>query len=146
LPHEIVREGWERLAPLERLYETVADIKSDRLKVSALEMIWYMRNQLLRDSDWAGMAHSVEIRTPMIDLSVLRTLVPLLANRPLNGKRELGKVPARQLPEPLINLPKTGFGVPLHEWVSGPGAHPRILSVGLRHWAMRLAREFHFAA
>jgi len=148
LPHEIVREGWERLAPLERLHETVADIKSDRLKVSALEMIWYMRNQLLRDSDWAGMAHSVEIRTPMIDISVLRTLVPLLANRPLNGKRVLGKVPARQLPEPLINLPKTGFGVPLREWVSGPraGAHPRVLSVGLRHWAMRLAREFHFAA
>jgi asparagine synthase (glutamine-hydrolysing) len=148
LPRETVREGWERLAPLERLTQTVAGIKSDRLKVSALEMTWYMRNQLLRDSDWAGMAHSVEIRVPMVDIAVLRALAPLLANRPVEGKRVLGEVPAKRLPGAILERPKTGFAVPVHEWVSPsqPGAPPRTLSMGLRNWALRLAREFDLAA
>ena len=30
-----------------------------------------MRNQLLRDADWAGMAHSLEIRTPLVDIAAL---------------------------------------------------------------------------
>jgi asparagine synthase (glutamine-hydrolysing) len=147
LPRETVREGWERLAPLQRLADTVAPIRSIRLKISALEMTWYMRNQLLRDSDWAGMAHSVEIRVPMVDIGVLRALAPVLANRPMEGKRVLGEVPARPLPEALLERPKTGFAVPVHEWVSPPqpGAPPRTLSMGLRNWALRLAREFDLA-
>ena len=148
LPREIVREGWETLAPLERLAHTVAPIKSARLKVSALEMTWYMRNQLLRDSDWAGMAHSVEIRVPMVDINVLRALAPLLANRPVEGKRVLGGVPAKRLPGALLERAKTGFAVPLHEWISPPqpGAPRRTLSMGLRNWALRLVREFDLAA
>jgi asparagine synthase (glutamine-hydrolysing) len=129
---------------MDRLSETVAGIKSERLKVSALEMVWYMRNQLLRDSDWAGMAHSVEIRVPMVDIDVLRALVPLLANRPVNGKRMLARVPIPCLPESLVNRPKTGFAVPIHEWIfpRQTGAPSPVLSTGLRSWALRLAREF----
>ena len=36
-------------------------------RICALESGLYMRNQLLRDSDWASMAHSVELRTPLVD-------------------------------------------------------------------------------
>jgi asparagine synthase (glutamine-hydrolysing) len=148
LPREIVREGWDRLATLEHLAQTIGGIKSARLKVSALEMTWYMRNQLLRDSDWAGMAHSVEIRVPMIDIKVLRALVPIFANRPVEGKRVLGEVLAKRLPAALLERPKTGFAVPVHEWISPaqPGAPTRSLSTGLRNWALRLAREFDLAA
>jgi len=35
-------------------------------------MVWYMRQQLLRDADWADMAHSLEIRVPLVDLELLR--------------------------------------------------------------------------
>jgi asparagine synthase (glutamine-hydrolysing) len=145
LPPEIVREGWERLAPLERLAETIAKIKSARLKVSALEMVWYMRNQLLRDSDWAGMAHSIEIRVPMVDMNVLRALCPLMANQPLNGKRVLAEVPIKPIPRPLIERPKTGFAVPVHEWLRWQAdcyASPKRLSTGFRNWAKYLVREF----
>lgn len=148
LPPEVVREGWERLAPVERLGDTVANIKSARLKVSALEMVWYMRNQLLRDSDWAGMAHSVEIRVPMVDLGVLRALTPILADRPISGKRVLGEVPSRRLPEAVLTRPKTGFAVPVDHWIS-PAEHgdrSRNLSMGLRNWATYLAREFKLVA
>jgi len=33
-----------------------------------------MRNQLLRDADWAGMAHSLEIRVPLVDVELLELL------------------------------------------------------------------------
>jgi len=144
LPREVAREGWDRLAPLERLNETIAKISSERLKISALEMIWYMRNQLLRDSDWAGMAHSVEIRVPMVDLPVLRALVPRLCNEPLSGKRFLADTPKCGLPKQLLNRPKTGFGVPMKEWMAAVSAkeHPLSLDRGLRGWAQHLAAVF----
>ena len=57
---EMARDGWQILQPLLRLEETIQGIGSDHLKISALEMNWYMRNQLLRDADWAGF--SVPVR------------------------------------------------------------------------------------
>jgi asparagine synthase (glutamine-hydrolysing) len=45
-----------------------------------MEMGVYMRNMLLRDSDWAGMAHSVEIRTPFVDVELFRALAPYIAS------------------------------------------------------------------
>ena len=30
-----------------------------------------MRNQLLRDTDWASMAHSLEVRVPLVDAVLL---------------------------------------------------------------------------
>src|SRR5882724_8879068 len=89
LDPELVREGWAELQTLLRLDETLDGIKNPRLKVSALEMSWYMRNQLLRDSDWAGMGHSVEIRVPFVDVDLLRTIAPLLASKQPPSKREM---------------------------------------------------------
>jgi asparagine synthase (glutamine-hydrolysing) len=145
LSPECVREGWERLAPLERLEETIAGIRSARLAVSALEMTWYMRNQLLRDSDWAGMAHSVEIRVPMVDIEVLRALTPLLANRPLEGKGILAGVAAPRLRGELLKRPKTGFAVPVHRWVPAHRARRATLRAGLRNWAAHLTQAFALA-
>ena len=76
LPHEMAqmmdpdfaREGLRRLKPLRRLAATLTpDPGSDVGRVCALESAHYMRNQLLRDADWAGMAHSLEIRVPLVD-------------------------------------------------------------------------------
>ena len=36
-----------------------------------LESSLYMRNQLLRDTDWASMAHSLEVRVPLVDVELL---------------------------------------------------------------------------
>ena len=38
-------------------------------QVALLESTRYLRNQLLRDSDWASMAHSVELRTPLVGVN-----------------------------------------------------------------------------
>ena len=42
--------------------------------MSNLESIYYLRNQLLRDSDWASMYHGVELRTPLVDITLLEDL------------------------------------------------------------------------
>ena len=85
LPHELAlmmepdfaREGLRRLKPLRRLEATLTpDPGSDVARVCALESAHYMRNQLLRDADWAGMAHSLEIRVPLVDVNLLSELAP----------------------------------------------------------------------
>jgi asparagine synthase (glutamine-hydrolysing) len=142
LPHlldpDLVREGWRVLQPILQLEATVKDIANDQLRVSALEMTWYMRNQLLRDSDWAGMAHSLEIRVPLVDLNLLRSVAPLALHS--QGKAEMARTPASPLPDAILNRRKTGFSIPVRDWLAD--ADPQSAGRGLRGWAMRLAREF----
>jgi asparagine synthase (glutamine-hydrolysing) len=127
LPHElkevmdpaVAREGLRRLRPLRRLAETLTpDPGSDVGRVCVLESAHYMRNQLLRDADWAGMAHGVEIRVPLVDTLLLKSLVPLLPTlTPGTGKAALAKAPSLPLPVAIANRAKTGFGVPTGAWL-----------------------------
>ena len=78
----------------------------------------YMRNQLLRDADWAGMAHSLEIRTPLVDIAALTALAPWPRSAsPRGAGRRAGHRPLA-LPPEILARAKTGFGVP--DWRFGP--------------------------
>ncbi|GIW56226.1 MAG: hypothetical protein KatS3mg082_2630 [Nitrospiraceae bacterium] len=133
-----VREGLERLDTLGSLRRTIEGLGSDRLRVTALEAAWYMRNQLLRDTDWASMAHGLEVRVPLVDVEVARTVAALCHAGLPPGKRELGESPQPTPPEAVIARPKTGFSVPVREWLL-EGQHegvPRLRERrGLRGWA-----------
>lgn len=137
LDGDLVREGWNELQPLVNLEETISGISSDRLKVSALELSWYMRSQLLRDADWAGMAHSLEIRVPLVDIVLFRSLLPYLISENPPTKQSMALVPSKKLPERILNKPKTGFSVPVREWFLN-GESSQIKSRGLRRWAVRV--------
>ena len=112
LPHElpdimdaeIAREGLRRLKPLHRLAANLTpDPISDNARVCLLESAQYMRNQLLRDADWVGMAHSLEIRVPLIDFTLLRALAPVIPSLTSGaGKAALGKAPTLPLPHEII--------------------------------------------
>lgn len=134
LDAEIVRQGWDELKTMANLDQTVAGIKGPHLKVSALEMNWYMRNQLLRDTDWASMDHSLEIRTPLVDVDVLRKVAPLLSSPNPPGKRDMAVTPSFPLPSELINRPKSGFSVPVRDWLVQESAELN-RDRGLRGWA-----------
>lgn len=87
--------------------------------VSVLDSTLYLRNQLLRDSDWASMAHSLELRTPLVDAALLGALKSIHTHFALgSGKRMLAQSPVEPLPESIINRPKTGFSVPMTQWLS----------------------------
>jgi asparagine synthase (glutamine-hydrolysing) len=142
---QIAAEGTDALQIKRRFEETENGLCSPWLKVSALELVWYMRNQLLRDSDWAGMAHGLEIRTPLADLEVLRTIAPLAAGRWLGPhKRDLAGAPSKPLPPQIAERVKTGFTVPTHLWTSPATTATNPGGCGLRSWGLRLAREFSF--
>ena len=137
LPHELpailgkemTREGLTRL-DLMRLVQNAMtpDPGSPFARVATLEASLYMRNQLLRDTDWASMAHSVEVRTPFVDAALLRQLAPLLLETGRVGKEVL----AARLPDWLRNRSKTGFFVPMREWADLP---PDGTSTRMRSWA-----------
>jgi len=114
----LVKTGLQRLRPLEMLASHLRpDPGTDTGRVCALESMQYLRNQLLRDADWAGMAHGVEIRTPFVDARVLQTLAPAVARIvPGMGKSALANAPSLPLPQEILHRAKTGFGVPTTAW------------------------------
>jgi asparagine synthase (glutamine-hydrolysing) len=148
LDPEMVRAGWQELQTLLRLDETLDGIRNPRLKISALEMSWYMRNQLLRDSDWAGMGHSVEIRVPFVDVDLLRTIGPLLASKDPPTKRDMAAAASGLITSEMLDRRKTGFQVPVRDWLlTDLPAHAvdsphRIADRGLRGWAKHVYRRF----
>src|SRR5262245_29290495 len=57
LDPDVVAEGLRRLAPLRLIGQAIEPRpRSPHSKVAALEASLYMRNQLLRDTDWSSMA------------------------------------------------------------------------------------------
>ncbi len=142
LDPDLVKQGWSELQTIARLDETTANLHSPYLKISALEMTWYMRHQLLRDTDWASMGHSLEIRVPFVDLELLRNLGPMLVGENRPTKRDMAQTPKMQLPASILNRPKTGFTVPVRDWLLSafdpkPGAER-----GLRGWAREVYSMF----
>ena len=123
LDKELVREGVRRLEPCRYVRDGLPfKAKATWRHVAALEARFYLRNQLLRDADWAGMAHSVEIRTPFVDVEMLKALAPLLDPGFFpEGKTLLAALAGPQFPEGAARRRKTGFTVPVDEWLKTGG-------------------------
>jgi asparagine synthase (glutamine-hydrolysing) len=129
-----VKAGLETLAIPAALDAGVSGLRQPHSRVAALELAWYMRNQLLRDVDWAGMAHSVEIRVPFVDVELFSALAPAMASEQYPTKRDVASVLAPPLAGLVANRPKTGFVTPLAAWAAaatGASAGGR----GLRSWS-----------
>lgn len=100
--------------PVSEAREALGDEVGPWRAVHRMESILYMRNQLLRDADWAAMASSLELRVPLVDDRLRRSL-GRLAFEPAKsaGKAAFVRRAAPELPAALFDRPKTGFGVPL---------------------------------
>jgi asparagine synthase (glutamine-hydrolysing) len=112
-------EGLARLAALADDLSAAQGLNVNGFaKVSILESSRYMRNQLLRDSDWAGMAHSLEIRVPFVDAVLTERLAGLAATgRFQYAKGALLETLPNGLPPAAMSRQKTGFTVPLWQWL-----------------------------
>jgi asparagine synthase (glutamine-hydrolysing) len=120
LDHELVREGLAALQPVRHLSAVIDGFSGYSYpSIAALDASFFLRNQLLRDSDWASMAHSLELRTPLVDFELLKQLAPVLVNRPASQaeKRVLALAPNPALPDAVINRPKSGFFLPMDRWL-----------------------------
>jgi asparagine synthase (glutamine-hydrolysing) len=137
LDRDLVREGWSELDTLARLEATTAQLGDAHRKVSALEATWYMRNQLLRDADWASMTHSVEVRVPLVDWTLWGELAALGRVAPGVDKGAMARVPSMPLPDAVLRRGKTGFSVPTRQWLPERQGTPG-RQRGLRGWARYL--------
>ncbi len=133
----IAAAGLAELATLERLDESIRGIVNPRSAVACLEMSWYMRNQLLRDSDWAGMAHSLEIRVPFVDVHFVARAASALAASAMPSKPAVAASLGAGIPRQALERTKTGFAVPVRDWVARMEGRGRARR-GSRGWASRV--------
>jgi asparagine synthase (glutamine-hydrolysing) len=142
LDAELVRAGLDELQVLPALRRTIDGLSVPRFIVSALEMAWYMRNQLLRDVDWASMAHSLELRVPLVDVELLRTVIRLAQADHAPSKRDMAMSVSHSLPKNVLDRPKSGFSIPVRQWLTelAPASkHDGPLAQrGMRDWAIML--------
>jgi asparagine synthase (glutamine-hydrolysing) len=117
--------------PLEDVPDTVRTMYRDAMT--------YLPDDVLCKVDRAAMAVSLETRVPFLDHRVaeLAARVPLhMKIGPLGGKQIVRKLLYREAPRALFERPKTGFAVPIGEWIKGP----------LRPWAEALLDKRRLSA
>jgi asparagine synthase (glutamine-hydrolysing) len=80
----------------------------------------YLPDCLMVKADIASMAHGLELRAPFLDHRMVEfaSCIPsTLKLRDGSGKHVLRNAIKGLLPDPVLQKPKTGFGVPLAKWL-----------------------------
>jgi asparagine synthase (glutamine-hydrolysing) len=83
----------------------------------------YLANDVLVKVDRMSMAHSLEVRCPLLDRRVVELAfrIPRQQKMPkLEAKYLLRRLARGRLPDSLLRLPKHGFTAPVGAWIRGP--------------------------
>jgi asparagine synthase (glutamine-hydrolysing) len=91
--------------------------------VQYLDLKTYLIGDINTKVDRASMAHSLEVREPLMDHPLVEWLASLpssLKVRGQEGKFLLKKAMEPYLPSKLMYRPKQGFAIPVERWFRGP--------------------------
>jgi asparagine synthase (glutamine-hydrolysing) len=136
------REGLAELDMLGVMRKAIHGIGEPSLQLCALDFTYYLRNQLLRDSDWASMAHSVELRTPLVDAWLLRDIMQLRAAGLRATKADFSRAVNLKVHDVLRSRPKTGFSIPVTLWMPEELRRSAGRSNRYRQWARHVLKGF----
>jgi asparagine synthase (glutamine-hydrolysing) len=135
---EFFIEGWEKLQYLQSLSLAENEIKESKLKILVMHSLFYMKNQLLRDSDWSSMAHSIELRLPFVDINFFRGMLDFFSNKFYPTKNHLFETSMDYLPHEVADRKKTGFSTPVYEWTENKYNKKNFS----RNWAKEVINNF----
>jgi asparagine synthase (glutamine-hydrolysing) len=88
--------------------------------ISFLEMSYYLKNQLLRDSDVFSMAHSIELRVPFVDNVLFEKIAPIPDEYKIKNnisKFLLKEIIKDKVSDKILKQKKQGFVVPIELWL-----------------------------
>lgn len=153
---DVAAEGLQRLLPLRLIdAQLKPSPRTPFARVAVLESSLYLRNQLLRDADWASMAHALEVRVPLVDSVLLAALAPVTVRESIGGgKRLLAGAPSLPLPAAVMNRAKTGFITPVEHWTEATIEAARACSrtapgrraPWARRWSLIVGQQIHAQA
>jgi len=126
--------GPDYKSSIHSLWQQLRDFKSNELKMMACDTLGYLPNDILHKVDRAAMGVSLETRVPFLDHRVIEFAWRLPQHMKIRkGQRKwlLRELLYKHVPRELIERPKTGFGIPIGDWLRGP----------LREWAVDLLNE-----
>ena len=112
--------------------------------LSYLELKFYLQNQLLKDTDFMSMYHSIEVRVPFLDHLLVEYVSGLSPAIKLGGdvnKALLVEATRDLLPQEIFTRPKMGFTFPFQKWLR----ETEKLPVGghwSRSWAKTVLEKF----
>jgi asparagine synthase (glutamine-hydrolysing) len=94
---------------------------------------------LLTKVDRTSMAHSLEVRPPLLDHRLVEFMLSVDPALLVDERRRRGKLLVRQFLEPrlpvgYLDRPKSGFGLPVHRWLT---AQPRLIKDAARRLMAR---------
>jgi asparagine synthase (glutamine-hydrolysing) len=109
--------------------------------LSWLEVNFYMANQLLKDTDFMSMRHSIEVRVPFLDHLLVEYVSSLPVGLKFGDKPKdlLISAMGADLPKEVWNRPKMGFAFPMHSWLNNVG----IKSATVNHWSKKWAFQIN---
>ena len=100
-----------------------APVKDGLPLVQYLDFKTYLPEDILTKVDRASMAHSLEVRVPILDHTLVEWVAGIPAHRKLvgrEGKYCFKKALEPHLPHEILYREKMGFGVPVKNWFRGP--------------------------
>jgi len=105
----------ERMRELEELIHGDSQLGA----ISTLELKNFVGQRLLRDTDTASMAVSLEVRVPLLDHHVVEAASALgdeARFQPLGSKKLLREAALDRLDPRIFDRPKSGFVLPIERW------------------------------
>ena len=98
-----------------------AGARDFRNRVLYVDQKTYLVNELLHAMDSMSMAHSLEVRTPFLDYRVVEMAARMPMRMKMRGfttKYAIRKLAERLLPRAVVTRPKSGFNVPISNWLT----------------------------
>jgi asparagine synthase (glutamine-hydrolysing) len=117
--HHLLRDASAAYMTMPEISEIFSPIE----KLMLWDTISYLPHDILTKVDRASMAVALEARVPFLDHELFEFVwsLPLEFKVQKNkGKILLKQVLYRYVPKQLIDRPKAGFGIPIHDWLRGP--------------------------